>query len=146
MKYLSMLALPLCAALLAACGSSHTDSSTSGTTGAGGAAATQPASSMGGSGQSGSMQGQSGSMQGQSGSMQGHSGAMHGTSGGAGAATFPSEEAAAAHCPSDTVVWLNTHSRVYHMKGSAEYGKTKHGGYACAAEADAAGAHKSKSE
>ena len=75
-------------------------------------------------------------------------GSMHGSSGhgGSATATFPSEEAAAAHCPSDTVVWLNTHSRVYHLKGSAEYGKTKHGGYACAAEADAAGDHKSKSE
>jgi hypothetical protein len=52
---------------------------------------------------------------------------------------FNSEAAAQAHCPSDTVVWLNTKSGVYHEKGMRWYGRTKHGAYVCKKEADAAG-------
>lgn len=32
-------------------------------------------------------------------------------------ASFASEAAAQAHCPRDTVVWLNTNSGIYHEKG-----------------------------
>lgn len=52
---------------------------------------------------------------------------------------FDTEAAAQAHCPSDTVVWLNTRSGVYHEKGMRWYGRTKHGAYVCKKEADAAG-------
>lgn len=42
---------------------------------------------------------------------------------------FDTEQAAQAHCPSDTVVWLNTRSGIYHEKGMRWYGRTKHGAY-----------------
>lgn len=54
-------------------------------------------------------------------------------------AMFDTEQAAQSHCPSDTVVWLNTSSGVYHEKGMRWYGHTKHGAYVCRKEADAAG-------
>jgi hypothetical protein len=52
---------------------------------------------------------------------------------------FASEATAQAHCPKDTVVWLNTNSGIYHEKGMRWYGTTKHGAYVCRKEADAAG-------
>ena len=52
---------------------------------------------------------------------------------------FDSEAAAQAHCPSDTVVWLNTNSGIYHEKGMRWYGRTKQGAYVCRKEADIAG-------
>ena len=52
---------------------------------------------------------------------------------------FSSEAAAQAHCPRDTVVWLNTNTGIYHEKGMRWYGRTKHGAYVCRKEADAAG-------
>ncbi len=52
---------------------------------------------------------------------------------------FATESGAQAHCPSDTVVWLNTNSGIYHEKGMRWYGRTKHGAYVCKKEADAAG-------
>ena len=52
---------------------------------------------------------------------------------------FSSESAAQAHCPRDTVVWLNTNSGIYHEKGMRWYGNTKAGAYVCRKEADAAG-------
>jgi hypothetical protein len=52
---------------------------------------------------------------------------------------FNSEDAAQAHCPRDTVVWLNIPSGIYHYKGERWYGRTKHGAYACEKEAIAAG-------
>jgi hypothetical protein len=52
---------------------------------------------------------------------------------------FDTEAGAQAHCPRDVVVWLNTNSGVYHEKGMRWYGRTKHGGYVCRREADAAG-------
>ena len=36
-------------------------------------------------------------------------------------------------------------SKIYHLKGTHFYGKTKHGEYACRKEADAAGDRDSKS-
>jgi len=54
-------------------------------------------------------------------------------------AMFPTESVAQAHCPSDTVVWLNTNSGIYQKKGMRWYGRTKHGAYVCRKEADAAG-------
>ncbi|HEX3463042.1 MAG TPA: hypothetical protein VHS78_03180 [Candidatus Elarobacter sp.] len=52
---------------------------------------------------------------------------------------FDTESGAQAHCPSDVVVWLNTNSRVYHLKGQVYYGHTKAGAYVCKKEADADG-------
>jgi hypothetical protein len=52
---------------------------------------------------------------------------------------FDTETAAKGHCPSDEVVWLNTHSGIYHEKGMRWYGHTKQGAYVCRKEADAAG-------
>ncbi|MBD5653643.1 MAG: hypothetical protein IAI50_00490 [Candidatus Eremiobacteraeota bacterium] len=42
---------------------------------------------------------------------------------------------------SDPVVWINTRSKVYYMKGAAYYGKTSKGKYACMSAAVAMGAH-----
>lgn len=52
---------------------------------------------------------------------------------------FDTEQAAQKHCPHDTVVWLNTASGIYHLKGQRWYGRTRHGAYVCEKEADAAG-------
>lgn len=52
---------------------------------------------------------------------------------------FTTEPQAQHHCPRDTVVWLNTASGIYHLKGERWYGNTKHGAYVCEKEADAAG-------
>jgi hypothetical protein len=51
-------------------------------------------------------------------------------------ALFNTEDAAQAHCPRDTVVWLNVPSGIYHYKGER---CTKHGAYTCEKEAIAAG-------
>ena len=52
---------------------------------------------------------------------------------------FTTETGAQKHCPSDTVVWLNTNSGIYHEKGMRWYGNTKSGAYVCRGEADKAG-------
>jgi hypothetical protein len=52
---------------------------------------------------------------------------------------FDAEQAAQKHCPSDIVVWLNTNSGIYHLKGERWYGNTRYGAYVCKKEADAAG-------
>jgi hypothetical protein len=52
---------------------------------------------------------------------------------------FRTERDAQAHCPSDTVVWLNTNSGIYHEKGTRWYGNTRSGGYMCRRTADASG-------
>lgn len=52
---------------------------------------------------------------------------------------YQSQDAAQAHCPSDTVVWLNTNSGIYHIQGERWYGRTKHGAYVCKKDADRAG-------
>jgi hypothetical protein len=53
--------------------------------------------------------------------------------------SFSTEQLAKQHCPSDTVVWLNLNTRVYHFKGEHLYGNTKNGAYVCQKEADKAG-------
>ena len=62
-----------------------------------------------------------------------------------GAGQFTSEAEAKYRCPSDTVVWLNTKSRIYHYAGTRSYGATKQGAYMCEADAVAAGDRASKS-
>ena len=62
-----------------------------------------------------------------------------------GAGQFSTEAEAKARCPSDTVVWLNTKSHIYHYAGTRSYGTTKQGAYMCEADAAAAGDRASKS-
>jgi hypothetical protein len=52
------------------------------------------------------------------------------------ATQFKDEAAAKAHCPTDTVVWLNTAAKVYHLAGNRYYGTTKKGTYICKQDAD----------
>lgn len=52
---------------------------------------------------------------------------------------YTTSNAAQAHCPNDTVVWLNTRSGVYHFQGERWYGNTEEGAYVCEKEADDAG-------
>jgi hypothetical protein len=56
-------------------------------------------------------------------------------------AQFSTEAAAQAHCPDDVVVWLNTRTGIYHLKGHRYYGATSQGSYVCKQEADRAGDH-----
>ncbi len=53
--------------------------------------------------------------------------------------TFSTEQLAKQHCPTDTVVWLNLPTGIYHYKGQHWYGNTKSGAYVCQKEADKAG-------
>jgi hypothetical protein len=50
--------------------------------------------------------------------------------------TFKDDQAAQRHCPADTVVWLNTTSANYHLKGDPWYGRTQRGAYVCKVEAE----------
>jgi hypothetical protein len=55
------------------------------------------------------------------------------------AGQYTTELAARARCPSDTVVWVNTPTRIYHYSGTRYYGHTLKGGYMCEADARAGG-------
>jgi hypothetical protein len=55
------------------------------------------------------------------------------------AGQFKTEAEAKAHCPADTVVWVNKESKIYHLSGERYYGKTKSGAYMCQKEAGPAG-------
>lgn len=52
---------------------------------------------------------------------------------------FATETAAQKHCPADNVVWIDTASGIYHLKGMRWYGNTTTGAYVCQQEANAAG-------
>ncbi len=62
------------------------------------------------------------------------------------AGQFASEAEAKAHCPGDTVVWVNTGTKVYHHAGSSAYGTTKRGTYMCEKDTAAAGFRAAKNE
>jgi hypothetical protein len=66
--------------------------------------------------------------------------------GATGAGQFTTDAQARARCPSDTVVWVNTKSNVYHFAGRRDYGNTKQGAYMCEADAKAAGDRAAKNE
>lgn len=59
---------------------------------------------------------------------------------------FSSEGQAKSHCPSDTVVWANLTSHIYHFAGNRSYGKTKKGAYMCEKEATSGGFRAAKAE
>jgi hypothetical protein len=63
-----------------------------------------------------------------------------------GANEFSTEAQAKAHCPSDTVVWVNLTSKIYHFSGARSYGTTKHGAYMCERDTVAAGMRAAKNE
>ena len=50
---------------------------------------------------------------------------------------FREEASAQAHCPGDSVVWVNGRSGAVHAKGDRYYGKTRTGAYACQGEVPA---------
>ncbi len=62
------------------------------------------------------------------------------------AGQFATEAEAKASCPGDTVVWVNTGTKVYHHAGTATYGKTKRGAYMCEKDTAAAGYRAAKRE
>ena len=64
----------------------------------------------------------------------------------AGANQYGNEAQAKARCPSDTVVWVNEKSKVYHFSGHKDYGNTKDGTYMCERDAMAAGDRAAKNE
>lgn len=49
---------------------------------------------------------------------------------------YTTEQAAQQHCPADVVVWVNTQSGVYHLRGQRYYANTKAGAFVCRKEAD----------
>ena len=63
-----------------------------------------------------------------------------------GANQYSTEVLALAHCPTDTVVWANTRSNIYHFRGTANYGTTKAGAYMCERRALAGGVRAARNE
>jgi predicted lipid-binding transport protein (Tim44 family) len=59
---------------------------------------------------------------------------------------FANEALAKARCPTDTVVWVNENSKIYHFAGHKDYGNTKEGTYMCEKAATAAGNRAAKNE
>ena len=43
------------------------------------------------------------------------------------------------HCPTDTVVWVNEHSKIYNLSSERWYGRTIGGAFVCKLEAENAG-------
>jgi hypothetical protein len=64
----------------------------------------------------------------------------------AGPNEFSSEAQARARCPTDTVVWVNLTSKIYHFSGTRNYGTTEHGAYICEGDTAAAGMRAAKNE
>ena len=63
-----------------------------------------------------------------------------------GANQFTSEAQAKGHCATDTVVWANLSSKVYHFSGHRDYGNTKRGAYMCEGDATRQGFRAAKNE
>lgn len=62
------------------------------------------------------------------------------------AGQFATEAQAKANCPTDTVVWANLHSKIYHFSGTRNYGTTKDGAYMCERDTAAQGMRAAKNE
>jgi len=63
-----------------------------------------------------------------------------------GANQFSTEAQAKTRCPTDTVVWVNLKSKVYHFSGTRNYGNTKSGAYMCEGDTAAEGMRAAKNE
>jgi hypothetical protein len=63
-----------------------------------------------------------------------------------GANQYSTEALAWTHCPTQTVVWANTRSNIYHFRGTENYGTTKRGAYMCERDALAGGIRAAKNE
>jgi hypothetical protein len=63
-----------------------------------------------------------------------------------GVGQYRTEAEAKGRCLSDTVVWVNLKSRIYHFAGTKNYGNTKEGAYMCERAAKAQGDRASKTE
>ena len=59
---------------------------------------------------------------------------------------FETARQAKDHCPTDTVVWANLASKVYHFYGERGYGSTRRGAYVCEADALSVGMKSGKNE
>jgi hypothetical protein len=59
---------------------------------------------------------------------------------------FALEALAKAHCPADTIVWVNLKSKIYHFGGHKDYGTTKNGAYMCEKDATGQGIRAAKNE
>ncbi len=49
---------------------------------------------------------------------------------------YRSEAAAVQGCKGDQIVWANTESGVYHLRGTRHYANTSYGGFACRTEVE----------
>jgi hypothetical protein len=61
-------------------------------------------------------------------------------------AQYSTEWQARSHCPSDTVVWANTRSNIYHFRGTSNYGNTVAGAYMCEQDSLREGMRAAKNE
>jgi hypothetical protein len=59
---------------------------------------------------------------------------------------YNTERQAWTHCLTDTVVWANTQSNIYHFRGNHYYGTTVAGAYMCEQDAIAEGMRAAKNE
>jgi hypothetical protein len=59
---------------------------------------------------------------------------------------YSTEAQAKARCGSDTVVWANLDSKIYHFAGHKSYGHTKSGAYMCERDATQQGIRAAKNE
>jgi hypothetical protein len=62
------------------------------------------------------------------------------------AGQFADDASAKATCPTDTVVWVNLPSKIYHFVGTKSYGTTRRGAYMCEKQAIAGENRASKTE
>ena len=63
-----------------------------------------------------------------------------------GANQYTTEALAKARCPTDTVVYVNLSSKIYHFAGHKDYGTLKNGTYMCEKDTAGAGARAAKNE
>jgi outer membrane biosynthesis protein TonB len=59
---------------------------------------------------------------------------------------FTTEAQAKGRCPTDTVVYVNLSSKIYHFAGHKDYGNLKNGTYMCEKDTAGAGARAAKNE